>query len=50
MRSIPEATPIVLRVEERTELEVLARSMKAEHRKRQRRADRFDGGRRYGDP
>jgi transposase len=36
MRSIPEATPIFLKVEERTELEVLARSMKAEHRKRQR--------------
>jgi transposase len=36
MRSIPEATPIFLKVEERTELEVLARSMKAEYRKRQR--------------
>jgi transposase len=36
MRSIPEATPIVLSLEERAELEVLARSTKSEHRERQR--------------
>jgi transposase len=36
MKSIPAATPIRLAVQIRTELEVLARSQKAQHRKRQR--------------
>jgi transposase len=36
MKIIREATPIVLTVKVRSELEVLARSQKAEHRKRQR--------------
>jgi transposase len=36
MKSIPEATSIVLTAEERAELEGLARSRKTEHRKRQR--------------
>jgi transposase len=36
MKSIPEATAIVLTAEERAELEGLARSRKTEHRKRQR--------------
>jgi transposase len=36
MSSIPEATPIALTAEERTELERLARSTKSEHRLRQR--------------
>ena len=36
MKSIPEATPIVLTGEERAELEGLARSMKSEHRERLR--------------
>src|SRR5260221_12553719 len=36
MSGIPEATPINLSTEERTELEGLARSSKAEHRLRQR--------------
>jgi transposase len=36
MSGIPEATPISLTEEERTELEVLARSTKTEHRLRQR--------------
>jgi hypothetical protein len=36
MNGIPEATPIILTDEERAELEDLARSMKAEHRLRQR--------------
>ena len=36
MKSIPEATPIVLSLEERAELEVPARSTKSEHRERQR--------------
>jgi MFS family permease len=36
MSGIPEATPIVLTAEERTELEGLARSTRTEHRLRQR--------------
>jgi Homeodomain-like domain len=36
MRSIPEATVIILMAEERAELEGLARSTKTEHRLRQR--------------
>ena len=36
MRGIPEATVIILMAEERAELEGLARSMKTEHRLRQR--------------
>lgn len=36
MRSIPEATPIILAADERAELEVLARSSKTEHRLRLR--------------
>src|SRR5665647_2087474 len=36
MKSIPEATAILLRADERVKLEVLARALKAEHRKRQR--------------
>src|SRR5258706_479355 len=36
MRGIPEATVIVLTVEERAELDALARSTKTEHRFRQR--------------
>jgi transposase len=36
MKSIPEATPIVLTSEERAELKGLARSMKSEHRERLR--------------
>ena len=36
MKSIPDATPIILTARDRTELEVLARSQKAQHRKRQR--------------
>jgi len=36
MKSIPDATPIVLTDAERAELLVLARSQKAQHRKRQR--------------
>ena len=36
MSGIPEATPIELTVEERIELERLARSTKTEHRMRQR--------------
>ena len=36
MKSIPDATPIVLTAKDRAELEVLARSQKAQHRKRQR--------------
>ena len=36
MKSIPEATPIILTKEERAELEGLARSTKTEHRLRQR--------------
>jgi transposase len=36
MSGIPEATPIVLTAEERTELESLARATKTEHRMRQR--------------
>jgi 3-dehydroquinate dehydratase len=36
MRGIPDATPIILTPEERSELEGLARSTKTEHRLRQR--------------
>jgi transposase len=36
MSGIPEATPIILTKDERTELEALARSTKTEHRLRQR--------------
>lgn len=36
MSSVPKATPIILRDEERTELDGLARSTKSEHRMRQR--------------
>src|ERR1035437_11062526 len=36
MKSIPDATPIILTARDRTELEVLARSQKAQRRKRQR--------------
>jgi hypothetical protein len=36
MSGIPEATPVILTVEERSELEGLARSTKTEHRLRQR--------------
>ncbi|MGZ3362057.1 MAG: IS630 family transposase [Xanthobacteraceae bacterium] len=36
MKSIPDATPITLTAEELAELTVLARSQKAQHRKRQR--------------
>ncbi len=36
MKSIPEATAIILTGEERAELEALARSTKTEHRLRQR--------------
>jgi transposase len=47
MKSIPEATAILLRADERVKLEVLAHALKAEHRKR--RADYFDGQRWRGD-
>jgi transposase len=36
MRGIPDATPIILTLEERSELEGLAHSTKTEHRLRQR--------------
>ena len=36
MKSIPEATPIILTAAERTEVDALARSTKTEYRMRQR--------------
>jgi hypothetical protein len=36
MKSIPDATPITLTAKERSDLAVLARSQKGQHRKRQR--------------